>query len=53
VQQGDQLLFAGSIGAWARMKWTLENYKALRYVQTGTDIPSGYIWRRFARERHT
>jgi len=53
VEEGDRLLFAGGIGAYERMKWTLENYKALRYVQTGTDIPSGYLWRKFARERHT
>ncbi len=50
LQPGDQLLFAGRIGAFERMKWTLQNRNALRYVQTGEEIASGYFWRKFVRE---
>lgn len=47
LQSGDQLLFAGKIGAYERMKWTLQNRNALRYVQTGKEFASGYFWRKF------
>lgn len=50
LQTGDQLLFAGTIGAYERMKWTLQNRNALRYVQTGKETPTGYFWRMFMRE---
>lgn len=50
LQQGDHLLFAGRIGAFERMKWTLQNRNALRYVQTGEETASGYFWRKFVRE---
>jgi voltage-gated potassium channel len=51
LEEGDQLLFAGGLGSYERMKWTLQNYKALYYVQTGSDIPSGYFWRKFASQQ--
>ncbi len=47
LQPGDQLLFAGRIGAYERMKWSLQNQNALRYVQTGREYASGYFWRKF------
>jgi len=51
LQVGDQLLFAGKSGAYERMKWTLQNSNALRYVQTGEERASGYFWKRFVRDR--
>jgi len=51
LQVGDQLLFAGKSGAYERMKWTLQNSNALRYVQTGEESASGYFWKRFVRSR--
>lgn len=50
LRPGDQLLFAGRIGAYERMKWTLLNRNALRYIQTGEETASGYFWRKFLRE---
>ncbi len=50
LRPGDQLLFAGRIGAWERMKWTLQNRNALRYVQTGKEAATGYFWKKFVRE---
>ena len=47
LQPGDHLLFAGGIGAFERMKWSLQNRNALRYVQTGEAVASGYFWRKF------
>jgi len=51
LQAGDQVLFAGKNGAYERMKWTLQNSNALRYVQTGEESASGYFWKRFVRSR--
>jgi voltage-gated potassium channel len=51
LRVGDQLLFAGRSGAYERMKWTLQNSNALRYVQTGEESASGYFWKRFVRSR--
>lgn len=50
LEAGDQLLFAGKNGAYDRMKWTLQNSNALRYVLTGTESASGYFWKRFIRK---
>jgi len=50
LQGGDQLLFAGKNGAYDRMKWTLQNSNALRYVLTGEESASGYFWKRFVRK---
>ncbi len=50
LQPGDQLLFAGRMGAYERMKWTLQNRNALHYVQTGRESATGYFWRKFVRE---
>ncbi len=50
LQEGDQLLFAGKSGAYERMKWTLQNSNALRYVQTGEENASGYFWKHFVRK---
>ncbi len=44
LEIGDKLLFAGHIDAYQRMKWVLRNINALRYVQTGEEHPTGYIW---------
>ncbi len=51
LESGDQLLFAGKAGIYERMKWTLQNRNALRYVQTGEEQAAGYLWRAFIRDR--
>jgi hypothetical protein len=51
LEPGDQLLFGGNAGVHERMKWTLQNRNALRYVQTGEERAAGYVWRLFTRER--
>ncbi|MFU8837280.1 MAG: potassium channel family protein [Thiohalomonadaceae bacterium] len=43
---GDQLLFAGNTGSASRMAWVLQNRHALRYVQSGQQQASGWLWRR-------
>jgi hypothetical protein len=41
---GDELLFSGKGWVMERMKWSLQNHNALRYVQTGEERASGYFW---------
>jgi hypothetical protein len=45
VELGDELLFTGRRWMMERMKWSLQNRNALRYVQTGEEQASGYVWR--------
>jgi len=51
LEPGDQLLFGGKAGVHERMKWTLQNRNALRYVQTGEERAAGYIWRAIVRDK--
>jgi hypothetical protein len=51
LESGDQLLFAGKAGVYERMKWIIQNRNALRYVQTGEEQASGYVWQLFSRYR--
>lgn len=51
IETGDRLLFAGRSRVYERMKWSLQNRNALRYVQTGEERAAGYIWRLFVRDR--
>ena len=50
-EAGDEILFSGKGWVMERMKWALQNYNALRYVQTGVERASGYFWRRFISDR--
>ncbi|MGM0594609.1 MAG: hypothetical protein ACQETD_08740 [Pseudomonadota bacterium] len=45
LMPGDKLLFAGRAGVHERMRWTLQNRNALRYVQTGEERAAGLLWR--------
>ena len=45
LQGGDQVLFVGHRRIEERMKWTLRNENALRYVLYGDVRAEGYIWR--------
>ncbi len=51
LEAGDEILFSGKGWVMERMRWSLQNYNALRYVQTGEERASGYFWRRFLGER--
>jgi len=44
VEAGDEILLSGKSWVMKRMKWSLQNSHALRYVQTGEEQASGYIW---------
>lgn len=44
-EPGDELLLGGKGWAMERMRWALQNYNALRYVQTGEERASGTLWR--------
>lgn len=41
---GDEILFSGKGWVKERMKWSLQNQNALRYVQSGEERASGYLW---------
>ena len=45
LEPGDQLLFCGTDAARLAMKATTKNFNVLDYVLTGSDRPSGTIWR--------
>jgi Trk K+ transport system NAD-binding subunit len=51
LEPGDEVLFGGKGWVMERMKWALQNHNALRYVQTGEEHASGYLWRRFVSEK--
>ncbi|MBN1239624.1 MAG: NAD-binding protein [Gammaproteobacteria bacterium] len=44
IRAGDQLLFAGTPPARSAQRIVLRNANTCRYVLTGTDAPSGWIW---------
>ncbi len=48
LQPGDQLLCCGRVEAERYMRWTVQNLHALSYICTGSDRPSGTIWRWFS-----
>ena len=45
LQPGDQLLFCGRRTAETHMRWTANDFNALSFICTGTDRPSGLLWR--------
>lgn len=51
LEEGDQLLFTGRHGAQSRMQWVLQNTNALRYVQSGKEQATGWVWRWLVRQR--
>ena len=48
LQTGDQLLICGRRHAETHMRWTARNFHALDFICTGSDRPSGAIWRLFS-----
>jgi voltage-gated potassium channel len=48
LQTGDQLLFCGRTHAETHMRWTARNFHALDFICTGSDRPSGAVWRLFS-----
>jgi hypothetical protein len=42
---GDQLLICGQPDAETHMRWTAQNLHALNYICSGSDSPSGSLWR--------
>lgn len=44
----DRVLMAGRSRARRQMESALGNVNMLEYLRTGTDLPGGWIWRRFA-----
>jgi voltage-gated potassium channel len=53
LQPEDQLLFCGRHGAEEHMRWTSKNFSALNFICTGSDNPTGYIWRRLSNHQQT
>ena len=51
LAEGDQLLFAGSAGARRLQRMILQDANVLTYVQTGRNVPGGWVWQRFGRGR--
>jgi len=51
IHKGDRLLFAGAAHVADTMRWTTQNANTLEYVLTGSERPSGFVWRLFAREQ--
>ncbi len=51
LHAGDQLLFCGLPHAQTHMRWTARNFHALNFICTGSDRPSGTIWRLLSRGR--
>ncbi len=49
LEPDDQLLFCGVSGSASQMRWTAQNHNVLEYVRTGSERPSGWIWRWLAR----
>ena len=48
LEQGDELLFAGSRRARARLELALRNEHALDYVLSGRE-PRGWLWDKLSR----
>lgn len=42
---GDRLLFCGQARAQYMMEWLSGNSNVFKYIQTGEEHPSGYLWR--------
>lgn len=45
---GDRLLFCGPLGTAATMEWTLGVANVLEYLESGTEFPDAYVFRRLA-----
>jgi Trk K+ transport system NAD-binding subunit len=45
LETGDRLLICGRRHAETHMRWSAHNFHALNFVCTGSDRPSGAIWR--------
>lgn len=50
---GDEVLFCGLDRARAQMLWTVNNHNVLRYVLSGSEGASGYLWKRLLRSQDT
>lgn len=44
LKPGDELLFAGTLQASRAQLGVLRNYNVCRYVLTGDELPSGWVW---------
>jgi voltage-gated potassium channel len=44
IEHGDELLFAGTLAARRAQRSVLRNANACRYVLTGEEVPSGWVW---------
>ena len=44
IRAGDELLFAGTLPARSAQRVVLRNANTCRYVLTGDELPSGWIW---------
>jgi Trk K+ transport system NAD-binding subunit len=53
LQAGDRLLFCGQRHALRYMRWTVHNLHALTYICTGSDSPSGTVWRWLSRQQES
>lgn len=47
----DEVLFCGLSWVLAQMLWTVYNNNVLRYVLSGSESDSGYLWRRLIRKQ--
>ncbi len=50
LHKGDRLLFAGPAHVADTMRWSTQNANAFEYILTGSERPSGIVWRWLARE---
>ncbi|AUM11607.1 potassium channel family protein [Ketobacter alkanivorans] len=48
---GDEILFCGQSRVLNQMLWTVCNTNVLRYVISGQDEASGYLWQRFFKKK--
>ena len=46
LQSGDRILYCGLRRALAQMLWTVDNQNVLRYVVSGQEGASGYLWKK-------
>jgi hypothetical protein len=51
IQLRDRILFCGCPGVAGRMRWTLHDHNALRYIESGKTHPDGLIWRWLEKRR--
>lgn len=46
LRAGDRILLCGRVAAFRSLAWTLNNENVLRYVHSGSEGASGYLWKR-------